>query len=305
MAAIRRLGRRAPWPVYHGPVGRRTCGLPWAHTLAAAFGALLKTYRLAAGLTQEALAEYAGLGRRSIQTLEGGRHRPHEDTAHRLARALGLGERERALLLAAAMPAPRQRGSVPAPVATTPADAGQPAARRHNLPAALSSFVGRERERGLIRELVARARLVTLTGSGGVGKTRLALAVAADLAEAYRDGVWFVELAALADPALVPGAVAQVLAVREESRRPLLETLTDHLRDRHLLLVLDNCEHRTGRLQLARRGAAAGLPRPGGAGDQPGAPAGGGGAALPRAVPHGPRPAAAGTARAGSRAGGL
>jgi predicted ATPase len=91
--------------------------------------------------------------------------------------------------------------------------------------------------------LLAQARLVTLVGSGGVGKTRLALAVAAELVDQYRDGVWRVELAGLTATALVPGAVAQALGLREEPDRPLVQTLIAYLRDRQLLLVLDNCEH--------------------------------------------------------------
>ena len=111
------------------------------------------------------------------------------------------------------------------------------------LPVPLSSFVGRERELGAVVALLGAHRLVTLTGPGGVGKTRLALRAAADARAAAPDGVWLAELAALADPALVPQAVAAALGVREAPGRPLLATLTDALRPRRLLLVLDNCEH--------------------------------------------------------------
>ena len=113
----------------------------------------------------------------------------------------------------------------------------------HNLPLQLTSFVGRERELAEVAALLAAHRLVTLTGAGGTGKTRLALQAAADALEAYPDGVWLAELAALADPALVPQAVAAAIGVREEPGRPLLATLTDALRPKRLLLVLDNCEH--------------------------------------------------------------
>lgn len=114
---------------------------------------------------------------------------------------------------------------------------------RHNLPIARTSFVGREREMLEVKRLLSMTRLLTLTGSGGSGKTRLALEVAGDLAGAYPDGAWLVELAALSDPALVPNAVAAVLGVREEPNRPLGDTLMNYLRSKQMLLVLDNCEH--------------------------------------------------------------
>jgi predicted ATPase/class 3 adenylate cyclase len=113
----------------------------------------------------------------------------------------------------------------------------------HNLPLQLTSFVGREREMAEVAHLLGQTRLLTLTGVGGTGKTRLALQVAADQLAEYPQGVWLVELAPLADQALVPQTVAAVLGVREDGRRPLLATLTDVLRPKHLLIVLDNCEH--------------------------------------------------------------
>jgi len=117
---------------------------------------------------------------------------------------------------------------------------------RDNLPDALTRFIGREREVAALSALLATNRLLTLTGSGGCGKTRLALVVAAAqtaYTAAYPDGVWLVEFAALTDPALVPQTVATVLNVREEARRPLLDTLADALSTRAPLLLLDNCEH--------------------------------------------------------------
>jgi predicted ATPase/class 3 adenylate cyclase/Tfp pilus assembly protein PilF len=117
---------------------------------------------------------------------------------------------------------------------------------RHNLPAQLTRFIGREQQIAEVKQLLPGTRLLTLTGAGGCGKTRLALQLAADLIEEYPDGVWLVELAALADPDLVPQAVATALGVREEPGRAMMETLQDHLRARTLLLVLDNCEHLLG-----------------------------------------------------------
>jgi len=135
--------------------------------------------------------------------------------------------------------------SVAASVA--PASGAPPTETRGNLPAALTSFVGRGRELAAVEHALvqgpAACRLLTVTGIGGAGKTRLALQVADGLRSTYPDGAWLVELAALADPARVPGAIAMALGVREDPHRPLLATLVDGLRGRRLLLLLDNCEH--------------------------------------------------------------
>jgi DNA-binding SARP family transcriptional activator len=130
------------------------------------------------------------------------------------------------------------------PVALPP-QAVQPA-RPSNLPIGLTSFVGRVWERRAVGDALARAHLVTLTGPGGCGKTRLALAVAGELLERYEDGIWLVELAAVADPGLVLSVVAQALGVVEQPGQPLLTTLWAFLQPRRLLLLLDNCEHLVG-----------------------------------------------------------
>ncbi len=111
------------------------------------------------------------------------------------------------------------------------------------LPLPLTSFVGREAELAELRRLLQTTRLLTLTGTGGCGKTRLAIQVASAVASGYGDGVTLVELAGLTDPALVPQVVASALGIREASGRPLLDTLSAALRARRLLLLLDNCEH--------------------------------------------------------------
>jgi non-specific serine/threonine protein kinase len=194
------------------------------------FGAALKRHRLAAGLTHEALAERAGLSARAISDLERGVARaPRPASLRLLAEALGLAPEARAALAVAARPPP-------------PALAG-PAAR-HNLPLQLTSFVGREREARAVRELLLRpdVRLLTLTGTGGAGKTRLALQAAADLVEAFADGACFVSLAPVTEPGLVPSAICRALDVQQATDRTPLEALTHHLRDKHLLLLLDNFE---------------------------------------------------------------
>jgi predicted ATPase len=115
-------------------------------------------------------------------------------------------------------------------------------ARQDNLPNQLTSFVGRQASIAELRRLLVSARLLTLRGPGGVGKTRLGLAVAEAVLPDYADGVWLVELAPLSDPALVPSSVAAILGVQESSR-PLIEQLAEAVRSRAMLILIDNCEH--------------------------------------------------------------
>jgi predicted ATPase len=207
-----------------------------------AFAVLLRQQRMAAGLTQEALAERTGLGVRSIQHLEGGAHLPHRETIDRLIKGLGLRGEERSELERLAKPAPRARE-----IASAPRVQQADYAPRHNLPAQLTSFVGRERELAEVRRLLggvpSRPRLLTVTGAGGTGKTRLALHVATDLLASYADGIWFVDLAPLSDPALVTRTVASAAGVPEKSGQPILESLLYVMREQTALLLLDNCEH--------------------------------------------------------------
>jgi len=199
----------------------------------ATFGDLLRQYRTAAGLSQDMLAERAGLSTRAVSDLErGARRAPYRHTVAALAEALALSAAERAALEDAVR---RTRG------AATPASS--PVTRpSDNLPAPLTSFVGRTREIDEVRRLLESTRLLTLLGAGGIGKTRLAL-MAAGQADGLPDGVWFVDLAPIGDTRLVPQAVAAAVGVREDPGRPLVETLGDALRSKRLLLILDNCEH--------------------------------------------------------------
>lgn len=139
----------------------------------------------------------------------------------------------------------------------TPGALSPPRARHHNLPLHLDRFVGREREKEQVAQQLRQHRLVTLVGAGGVGKTRLAVATAASFvlggssahetmnrdSNPFGDGIWLVDLTPLPDPSLLPQTVASVLGVRETSGRPILDTVMDCLHGRHMLLILDNCEH--------------------------------------------------------------
>ncbi len=116
-------------------------------------------------------------------------------------------------------------------------------ARPNNLPVQLSSFIGREEEMKHIKGILKDTRLLTLTGPGGTGKTRLALQVAADIIDDYGNGVWFIELASLIEPELLPNAVMQALGIKEQPKQKAEDILADYLKDKELLILLDNCEH--------------------------------------------------------------
>jgi predicted ATPase len=204
-----------------------------------AFGTLLRRFRLEAGLSQEALAERARMSVVSVGALERGlRRTPYRDTVALLAEALGLGAEERTQLESAAARPKRLNDSASA-------EATAPDTRPHpnNLPLQVTNFVGRETELAELEALLESNRLVTIVGAGGIGKTRTALQVAAGSMGGSVDGVWLVELAPLTDPMLVAGAIASALGIAEQSERPVLETLLQHLKHRRMLLVLDNCEH--------------------------------------------------------------
>src|SRR6266699_3167677 len=191
------------------------------------FGTLLKRYRTAAGLTQEALAARAQLSARTVADLERGiSHTPRHDTLALLLEALSLTAQQRALLLATARPemaepAPRARSLSPPTLPPT-------------------ALVGREQEMMRAMTFLQRdgVRLLTLTGPSGVGKTRLGIQLAQDLGERFEDGVVFVALAPLRDPSLLPATLAQALGLREQTFDSIFELVRASLQEQYLLLVL-------------------------------------------------------------------
>jgi predicted ATPase/transcriptional regulator with XRE-family HTH domain len=218
----------------------------------ASFGELLRDHRRAVGLTQAELAERAGVSPRSISGLEReDAHIPRRDTVDLLVQALGLEGPARQAFEAIVdrRRGPRLNPNPGATPAQRPVKRESSIAERaveplkHNLPRSLTSFVGREHELTELTHVLPTAPLLTLVGAGGVGKTRLAQELVGNHLERYVDGSWLVELAGLADPSLLPGAVAAAVGLRDVHARSITTILTDYLSTKHVLLVLDNCEH--------------------------------------------------------------
>jgi predicted ATPase/DNA-binding XRE family transcriptional regulator len=198
----------------------------------------LRQLRLRAGLSQEALAERAGVSVATIGAIEEGqRRRPYPNTLRALADSLGLTATEREALLSL-----QDDNAPPSEVAALA------------LPLPPTPLVGRESEiaeaTALLSATAQAVRLVTLIGPGGVGKTRLALAIADRLRDTFADGVVFVDLAPIREHRLVPATIARALGIRESSGHTSRELLIAHLRPRHLLLTLDNFEHLLGATPL-------------------------------------------------------
>jgi transcriptional regulator with XRE-family HTH domain len=207
------------------------------------FGRWLQRRRRALDLTQAELAHRAGYAEATLRKIEADELRPSKELAARLAEHLDLAPAERAgfvhfargRALVPELPVPASGVPLPEPVGS---------ARATGLPLPPTTLIGRERVTAIIRELLERkeVRLVTLTGPPGVGKTRLGLHVAADICDEFSDGVVFVPLAVIRDPALVASAIAQACGVREAGDRAYTAVLGELLRDKAVLLVLDNFE---------------------------------------------------------------
>lgn len=201
------------------------------------FGTLLRRYRVAANLSQEALAERARISVNGVGSLErGDRRTPRRETLSLLLGALALNAEQRREFEAAASLSAGRRPQ-------TPESVGRRNSETASLPLALTSFVGRDRELAEIGALVLSHRMVTLTGTGGVGKTQTALRVASLIDESGRGPVRFVDLAPIHGPQQVVAMIASTLNVQEVPHRALLDTLSAYLKERELLLILDNCEH--------------------------------------------------------------
>ncbi len=202
------------------------------------FGYWVRRRRKALDLTQEELAQCVGCAAVTLRKIESDERRPSAQMAERLAHCLGLPEAERPWFIATALGkrAPAQLLLPSDPTAGSPPG---------NLPSPVTAMIGRTAEVAAIADCLRRkeARLLTLTGPVGVGKTRLAIEVGHQLLANYRNGVYLVELSSVRDPLLVPAATASVLGVREAHNRDLAQSIADFLGAKHLLLIFDNFEH--------------------------------------------------------------
>jgi len=207
------------------------------------FGYWIRRRRKALDLTQDALAQQAGYATATIKKIEADERRPSRELAERLAELLKITPEERTTFLRMAR---AERASDRLAIADSAAFSPRTAAtvHPHNLPAQMTALIGRQHETAALCTLLRRTdvRLVTLSGPGGIGKTRLALNVASELLDEVANGVYVVALAPISDPALVAGAIAQALGLHERGARSPLQQLKDYLRDKQLVLLLDNFE---------------------------------------------------------------
>ena len=197
------------------------------------FGTWLRKQRRALDLTRQAFADQIGCAEVTLRRIEAGTLKPSKELANLLLEELGIPETERPQWISFA------RGVSGFPLASTPLSNGP----LTNLPASITTFIGREKEQSDVIQLLAKYRLVTLTGPGGVGKTRLSIRVGEQVLGNYADGVWLVELASLSNPALIAQTFAALFGLRAQSTLPFTDLLINFLRAKSVLLIVDNCEH--------------------------------------------------------------
>ncbi len=200
------------------------------------FGTWLRQRRRELDLTQHAFAKQVGCARITLSRIEAGTLKPSRELASILLEQVAVPRNELEQWIRFA----RGQSGLPSKEQFVPATAIKP---QTNLSSSLTSFIGREQEQADLTRLIGQYRLVTLTGSGGTGKTRLSLQVALEQVNNFKAGVWLVELAPLSDASLIVATIASVFNLREMQGVTLLNTLMDYLRAKELLLLLDNCEH--------------------------------------------------------------
>jgi predicted ATPase/DNA-binding XRE family transcriptional regulator len=197
------------------------------------FGHWLRKQRRTLDLTRQAFANQVGCAEVTLRRIEAGTLRPSKELANILLEKLSIPEVQRPQWISFA------RGLTGIPTQTSLSSKKQ----KSNLSAPLTSFIGREKEQADVIRLLGKRRLVTLTGSGGVGKSRLSVKVGEQILENYADGVWFVEMASLSDPAQLAQTVTALFGIASQADIPHAELLVNFLRPKSLLLILDNCEH--------------------------------------------------------------
>jgi predicted ATPase/DNA-binding XRE family transcriptional regulator len=197
------------------------------------FGNWLRKQRRTLDLSRQAFANQVGCAEVTLRRIEAGTLKPSKDLAQTILEKLGVPKAERPQWLSFA------RGLAGFPLTSSSSSSKQIT----NLPSSLTSFIGRENEQLDVNRLISKFRLVTLTGPGGVGKTRLAIRVGEEALGNYADGVWLVEFAPVLDLVFVPRVTAIAIGLHEEPQRPVADMLSDFLREKNILIILDNCEH--------------------------------------------------------------
>jgi transcriptional regulator with XRE-family HTH domain len=195
------------------------------------FGEWVRQRRHLLDLTQQELADQVGCARITLRRIEAGALKPSKELALILLGKLGVPQAESEAWLRFA------RGLSEFPESSADSSVSKPIT---NLPAPLTTFIGREKEQAEILKLLNKHRLVTLVGSGGVGKTRLSLKIGEQVLGDYANGVWLIELASILDPLLVPRTTAIAIGLRDEPQRPVIDVLSDYLYEKKMLILLES-----------------------------------------------------------------